>query len=112
MVEVKQVSALQMNMVVDVVVDLVVAAVAEETLEGEEAVAEVEEARLAGLVTGPAPAAATTALLASTQSAHAAVTLYTATQTLSQSTSESMFDKLDWENVFADVTEQDLQRKF
>lgn len=87
MVEAHQVSALQMNMVVvvDVVVDLVAAAVvAEETLEGEEAVAEVEEARLAGLVTGPAPAAATTALPASTQSANAAVTLITATQTLPQ----------------------------
>ena len=71
MAEAQRLSALQMIMVVvDVVVDLAVAAVgAEETLEGDEVVAEVEGVLLAGLATGPAPAAATTALLASTQSA-------------------------------------------
>lgn len=47
-----------------VVEDLAVVAVAEETLQGEEAVAEVD---LAGLATGPAQAAVTTALPASTQ---------------------------------------------
>lgn len=74
MIDAQQLPALQMTMVVvvDVVVDMVVAAavVAEETLEGEEAVAEVEGVLLAGLATGPAPAAATTALLASKQPAN------------------------------------------
>ena len=70
MIDAQQLSALQMTMVVvvDVVVDMVAAAVvAEEILEGGEAVAEVEGVLLAGLATGLAPAAATIALPASTQ---------------------------------------------
>ena len=71
MAEAQRLSALQRFMgVVDGGVEGAVAAVgAEETWEGDEGVAEVEGVLLAGLATGPAPAAATTALLASTQSA-------------------------------------------
>lgn len=69
MTEAQVLCALQMIMVVvvDEVVDLVAAVVAEEILEVEEVVAEEEGVLPAGLVTGPAPAAATTALPASTQ---------------------------------------------
>lgn len=56
-----------MVVVVGAVVDLVAVVVAEGTLEVEEVVAEEEGVLPAGLVTGPAPAAATTALPASTQ---------------------------------------------